>query len=130
MDEQVKKKLRYQEGQAAVVINAPEGYGLVHESAGADALEGSCDFVQLYVNSAAEVEERLPEAIALLKEDAIFWITYPKQSPKLKPDINRDTLASMVVDSTAYRPVSNVAVDEKWSALRFREKAKVKSQKA
>ncbi|WP_251577347.1 hypothetical protein [Paenibacillus sp. MER TA 81-3] len=58
----------------------------------------------------------------------MFWITYPKQSSKVKTDINRDILAAMVQNSTTYRVVSNVAVDEKWSALRLRPQDKVKSK--
>jgi hypothetical protein len=84
--------------------------------------------VQLFVNNAAELEDSLPGVLPLLEEDAVFWITYPKQSSKVKSDLNRDTLAAIVQESTPYRPVSNVAVDEKWSALRFRLKEKVKSK--
>ena len=61
-----------------------------------------------------------------LKEDAVFWITYPKQTAKFKADINRDSLYTLVQAKSEYRVVSNVAVDEKWSALRFRHKDKVK----
>ncbi|MFC5649655.1 hypothetical protein ACFPYJ_11085 [Paenibacillus solisilvae] len=65
-----------------------------------------------------------------MNEDALFWITYPKQSSKVKTDINRDRLWAMVQDKSGYRPVSNVAIDEKWSALRFRHQDKVKVKPA
>lgn len=120
------KKLRYKAG-AALVLNAPEGYRLGIES---DAEpDKTYDFVQLFVHHAQETNDWLPKVIPLLNEDAVFWITYPKQSSKLKTDINRDSLAAMVQANTAYRPVSNVAVDDTWSALRFRHRDKVKSSK-
>jgi len=125
MNNELLKKLRYKEGQA-VVINAPEGYILGVE--GSSESEGGSDFVQLFVSSTTELNEKLGQAILLLKEDAVFWITYPKQSSKVKTDINRDVLAGIVMDTTAYRPVSNVSIDATWSALRFRLKDKVKTK--
>ncbi|MFC4767494.1 hypothetical protein ACFO8Q_08980 [Effusibacillus consociatus] len=70
------------------------------------------DFILLFVNNAQEVGEWVPRVIPTLNEDAIFWIAYPKQSSKVKTDINRDILATMVQNKTPYRSVSNVAVDD------------------
>ncbi|WP_205510362.1 hypothetical protein [Paenibacillus elgii] len=120
------KKLRYKEG-AALVLNTPEGYRLGIES-GTEP-DKTYDFIQLFVHHAQETDDWVPKVIPLLNEDAVFWITYPKQSSKVKTDINRDSLAAMVQAKTAYRPVSNVAVDDKWSALRFRHQDKVKTSK-
>ncbi|WP_233531731.1 hypothetical protein [Paenibacillus alkalitolerans] len=82
----------------------------------------------LFANNAEEVREWVPKVIPALKEDAIFWIAYPKQSSKIKTDINRDILFGIVQD-ISFRPVSNVAIDDKWSALRFRHRDKVKTAK-
>jgi hypothetical protein len=120
------KKLRYKQGPA-LVLNPPEGYILGIESD--NAATEQFDFIQLFVNNSEEVEKWLAEALPLLNEDALFWITYPKQSSKVKTDINRDSLFKLVQELSPYRAVSNVAVDEKWSALRFRHQEKVKSKK-
>ncbi|CAN7745254.1 hypothetical protein LJR153_006546 [Paenibacillus sp. LjRoot153] len=125
MQEELLKKLRYKEGRA-LVMQAPEGYKLGIEDHGAPS--GTYEFVQLFINHAADVDTWVHKAIAHLNEDALFWITYPKQSSKIKTDINRDSLFALVGDSTDYRAVSNVAVDDTWSALRFRHKSKVKSK--
>lgn len=122
MDELI-KKLKYKTGRAAV-LHAPEGFTLGIEEEGKP--EGKYDFLMLFVNNAKEVEERVPGAIAMLNGDAVFWIVYPKQTTRVKPDINRDSLFRIVETKTAYRAVSNVAVDDVWSALRFRPKALVK----
>lgn len=102
--------------------------GIVSVSKPAET-EGTFDFVQLFVNNAQEANEWVPKVIPLLNDDALFWITYPKQSSKVKTDINRDTLAALVQNITPYRPVSNVAVEDKWSALRLRHQDKVKASK-
>ncbi|RDI45448.1 hypothetical protein [Falsibacillus pallidus] len=121
------KKLRYKEGYAAKVFNAPEGYSLDFEQV---TDEEELDFIQLYVKNSSELNGWLPKVLPLLKEDGVFWITYPKKtSKKVETDLNRDILAEKMMQETIFRPVSNAAVDAAWSALRFREKEKVKSKK-
>lgn len=47
---------------------------------------------------------------------AVFWVAYPKAN---RADINRDTLWP-ILGEYGMRPIGQVAVDEVWSALRFR----------
>lgn len=124
-NEELLKKLRYKNGNA-LVLNAPDGYDLGIESESSDS---KAAFIQLFVHNAEQVHEWVPQAISRLDEDAVFWITYPKQTSKVKTDINRDSLWKLVESIAPYRPVSNVAVDEKWSALRFRHVDLVQSKK-
>lgn len=63
MQEELLKKLRYKQGRA-LVLQAPEGYKLGIEDN--EEPNGTYDFVQLFVNNAAEVEEWAPKAIAHL----------------------------------------------------------------
>ena len=51
-----------------------------------------------------------------LARPEVFWVAYPKAN---RADLNRDTLWP-VLGEYGMRPVSQVAVDEVWSALRFR----------
>jgi RNA polymerase sigma factor (sigma-70 family) len=46
----------------------------------------------------------------------ILWVAYPKAN---RADINRDTLWPMLGEY-GLRPITQVSVDEVWSALRFR----------
>jgi hypothetical protein len=124
--EELLKKLRYKQGRA-LVLNAPEGFSLGIE---VDTLpEGTYEFVQLFVLNSEDVKKSFAATIPFLKEDALFWVTYPKKSSKIKTDINRDVLWKLVQEDSPYRPVSNVAVDDTWSALRFRHNDKVKTKK-
>lgn len=116
-------KLKYKEGPAAVV-NAPEGFSLGIEAD--SSLDGTYQLVLGFVKNAEEATKWIPEIIAHLNDDALFWICYPKQSSKIKTDINRDSLWKLVEELTEYRLVSNVAVDDTWSALRLRHRDKVK----
>ena len=53
---------------------------------------------------------------AALASPATFWVAYPKGN---RADINRDTLWPILGDY-GMRPIGQVAIDETWSALRFR----------
>jgi hypothetical protein len=52
--------------------------------------------------------------------DATLWIAYPKgTSKRYKCDFNRDT-GWGVLGQLGFEPVRQIAIDEDWSALRFR----------
>ncbi|HEX2105893.1 MAG TPA: hypothetical protein VHF51_19740, partial [Solirubrobacteraceae bacterium] len=73
---------------------------------------GSADAVLVF---AASRDQLLAEAEPLVEAahgDALAWPAYPKGG-QLGTDLNRDSVAGM-------RPVRQVAIDEIWSALRFR----------
>jgi len=55
------------------------------------------------------------DGTALLASDNL-WVVYPKGN---KADINRDSLWPILGDF-GFRPISQVSVDDTWSALRFR----------
>jgi hypothetical protein len=70
----------------------------------------------LFADDAASARKLLEENVADLAKPAAFWVAYPKGN---KADINRDTLWPIVADFDM-RPNGQVAIDDRWSALRFR----------
>ena len=73
-----------------------------------------------FVLTQAEVDV-LARAIAAKAEgDAVVWFAYPKASSKrYKCEFNRDT-GWAVLGELGFEGVRQVAIDEDWSALRFR----------
>ncbi|MGW4800731.1 hypothetical protein ACWEPC_50770 [Nonomuraea sp. NPDC004297] len=69
-----------------------------------------------FAADAAGARRLLDEHRAALTEPAVVWVAYPKGN---RSDINRDTLWP-IVGEYGLRPNGQVAVDEVWSALRFR----------
>ncbi|HET8522938.1 MAG TPA: hypothetical protein VFL82_06880 [Thermomicrobiales bacterium] len=51
-----------------------------------------------------------------LAKSGVVWVAYPKAN---RVDVNRDSLWPILA-GYGLRPISQVAVDEVWSALRFR----------
>jgi hypothetical protein len=70
----------------------------------------------LFADDAATIGTTLESAAEHLAAPGLLWILYPKGG---RTDINRDTLWPMVA-RYRMRPITQVAVDETWSALRFR----------
>lgn len=65
--------------------------------------------------------------IRALDGDGHLWLCYPKgTSKKYKSDINR-TKTWEVFAPFEFEPVSQISVDEDWSAMRFRHVDSIKS---
>jgi len=70
----------------------------------------------IFVDAEATLREFLISFRDVLTRPATIWIAYPKGN---RTDINRDTLWPIVAEY-GLRPIGQVAVDDVWSALRFR----------
>jgi hypothetical protein len=77
------------------------------------------------VRSQAEAEAALPAAVAALRPGGVLWVMWPKTTSGMATDLTRDTLAALAL-AQGWGPVSNVSIDETWSALRLRPEAEVK----
>ena len=62
------------------------------------------------------------DAAKSVKADGLIWVAYPKGGA-LETDLNRDVLRE-VLAKHGLQGVSLVALDETWSATRFRRSAK------
>ncbi len=87
----------------------PEGVRVVEEL-------GQAGVALLFADSAASARGLLDAHRERLASPAVLWVAYPKGN---KADINRDSLWPILAEY-GLRPVGQVAVDEIWSALRFR----------
>jgi hypothetical protein len=84
-------------------------------------------FMIIFVKSVSEVETLAPMTLHNLMADGVLWFCYPKKtSKKYRSDIDRDHGWKTLNDSGLYG-IRLVAIDEDWSALRFRNKKYIKS---
>jgi hypothetical protein len=70
----------------------------------------------IFASDAATLRSTLTDHQDDLTKPATFWVAYPKGN---RADINRDSLWPIVAEY-GMRPIGQVAIDEVWSALRFR----------
>jgi hypothetical protein len=127
------KKLRLAPNHHVAVLNSPPGYLAQLAPAPADlytALKASTlyDVVQLFVNNVDELRALGATAIRAVKPDGLLWIAYPKGGATRGPaDLpatpwwtKRDVLGELTGE-TGYKPVAFVAIDETWTAMRFKK---------
>ena len=120
-------KLQLKPDQSLVVLNAPEGYAarLASDLPGIELSDtAEPDAVLAFVASLAEAGELAPQAFSTVVEGGPVWIAYPKASSKVKTDVNRDILWE-ALKPTGWRPVRQIALDDTWSAMRFRPEDEV-----
>ena len=118
------KKLRLAAAQRILVVNAPEEYykvleGIKYDKKPKKGSKEEYDFVQVFAASQAELEKIVVEVAPSAKYDCVFWACYPKGTGKLKSDIKRETVWK-AFDLVNLQAVTQVAIDDTWSALRGR----------
>jgi hypothetical protein len=123
--EAVFKKLKFGIAVESLIVNAPEEYlsilaGAEFDTVPENAKLGKYDFVQVFASSQNEMEVLIKSVANAGKYDCLFWACYPKGSGKIKYDLNRNTVWA-ALGLIGLRPVAQVAIDEKWSALRGRD---------
>lgn len=122
--EAIFKKLKFGLSDKNLIVNAPAEYLIILEGAEFDVLpddtkSGEYDFVQVFASSQAEMETLIKSVAKAGKRDCMFWACYPKSVGKQKYDLNRDSVW-LALALAGLRPVSQIAINEIWSALRGR----------
>lgn len=127
------KKLNLKDQTDLLVVNAPASFeeelGLL---AGAriyrdpESLD-EITFALLFVTRKAEIDRLAAAVAARAPGDPLVWFAYPKgSSKKYTCDVNRDT-GWEVLGPLGFEGVRQVAIDEDWSALRFRRVENIRS---
>jgi hypothetical protein len=117
----------------ALVLSAPPAYlkslaPLPEDVEVSQALSGTYDFVQLFATNRADIAKSARALLQSAMPGALVWIAYPKKTSGVKSDLSREAVWE-AMEGTDWRPVSQIAIDEVWSALRFRPTKDVKSRK-
>jgi len=127
------KKLNYKEQKQLHIIQAPDSFKkelnemkLVATIKSSMANAKTVEFFLAFVTKQKEVDDLAGEITSVLKEDGVIWFAYPKgTSKKYTCEFNRDN-GWHVLGKAGFEPVRMVAIDEDWSALRFRKAENIK----
>jgi predicted SnoaL-like aldol condensation-catalyzing enzyme len=129
----VVRKLGIKPGMRALVVGArpvflkqlvplPEGVVIT------SVADGAHPFVQFFATSLSDIGKSVPPLLKHAARGALVWIAYPKKTSGMESNLSRDVVAQ-AMKRTGWRPVSIIAIDEVWSALRFRPVGDVKSKR-
>lgn len=127
------KKLNYKDQKELHIVNAPDGFKKeTDEMLSLTSIKNSltntksASFFLAFVTKQKEVDEWSKKIATVLSDDGLLWLAYPKgASKKYKCDFNRDT-GWEVLGKLGFEPVRMIAIDEDWSALRFRKPENIK----
>ncbi len=127
------KKMNFRSTENIVVLNSPPSF-----DANLSQMEGltsilnnleevnTTEFILAFCTKQAEVDSVANQAVSKLTGDGLLWFAYPKgTSKRYKCDFNRDT-GWEVLGKLGFEPVRAVAIDDDWSALRFRKVGYIK----
>lgn len=128
-------KLNLKGQKEIVVLNAPESFEreldalegvTVHRDA--SALE-RVDFALAFVITNAQLAAAADDVLPRAQGDAVVWFAYPKgTSRRYKCEFNRDS-GWAPLGAAGFEGVRQIAIDEDWSALRFRRVEHIKTMK-
>ncbi len=77
-------------------------------------------FVLMFVKDKAQLESSRPVFYQSLDPSGLIWVAYPKKTSKTyQSDLSRDDFWQAFQD-IGLAPVRQIALDDDWSALRFR----------
>lgn len=134
MESPLAKKLRIKPTQRVLLVNSPDDYAELLEPLPREAnlhfsADGTFDVVQLFVKNSDELKRDLAWLTDHLRPDTIFWITYPKKSSGIQSDLE---MMQSWEDTAKYglEGVAAAAVNETWTALRFRPGDQIKRSEA
>jgi len=104
-------------------VNAPKGYrdlvaplpdGVTFLArAGRDM-----ELVHVFATARADLARRLEALLPGLRQDGMFWVSWPKKASKVPTDITEDTVRELVLP-LGLVDVKVCAVDEVWSGLKL-----------
>ena len=109
------KKLNLKSGMKMRVVGKPGDVDLDDVvTTSSETAEG----VLVFVQTLAAVDVVCAPAFAAAKDGRLSWIAYPKAG-QLGTDLNRDILWKHLLEH-GIRGVRQIAIDDVWSALRFK----------
>jgi len=120
------KKLNYKAQSRVAVLDAPAGFEATLRLWSKDVPVASTSraddaFVLAFVSNEDRLRAALPTFARLAEPGvAVMWVAYPKGTSKtMRSDINRDSI-HRIVQEYGFELNRNVALDDDWSALRFK----------
>lgn len=126
------KKLNLKDQAEIVVLDAPATFepelrSLDGVTVRRELPPGRVAFALAFVTRQKELNAIGRALVRKAEGDAVVWFAYPKgTSKRYTCEFNRDTGWQLLGDA-GFEPVRMVAIDEDWSAVRFRRAEHIKS---
>lgn len=119
------KKLNFKQQAEILVLRAPENLASLFaewkkQTAISEKVKKTVEFAVVFCITQKDVDSAAQAILPKAQGEAIIWFCYPKgTSKRYRCEFNRDN-GWKVPGKLGWEPVRMVAIDEDWSALRFR----------
>ena len=128
------EKLNYKGNDRIAILNAEDNFIIpLFKEISAVTIDREIDprfpydFILIFVRNQSEVDTFSSTALHNLLCDGMLWFCYPKKSSKkYTSDIDRDH-GWKAINDAGFNGIRIVAIDNDWSALRFRNIKFIKS---
>jgi hypothetical protein len=114
----VAAKLQLRPQQSVAILGEPQDVNLDLSGYPTVVDPGSADAVLVFCTNSQELERRRGPVVEAATRDALAWLAYPKAGQRAT-DLDRDRVRDLMA-AHGVRPVRQIAVNDVWSALRFR----------
>ncbi len=117
------KKLGLQAGSRVCALYPPGDYRALVAPwpAGAELTtraDARCDLVHLFASERTVLECEAIRLRRVLRDDAVFWVSWPKRASKRASDISEDVIRELALP-LGFVDIKVCAVDVVWSALKL-----------
>lgn len=120
------RKLNYKAQRPVLILNAPESFGPelaamneaeIHEKPKKGQTYG---FALAFAVMKSDLIKAASDVKPFVGAETVLWFAYPKQTSKaFRSDLNRE-LCLAALSPFGLQPVRQIAIDDDWSALRYK----------
>ena len=130
----IAQKLRIKEKDSLLTVNAPPEFkkNLGVLPAGAKIITTGKDYNQVhwFVQNKAQMLKEMKKVLAMVKENVILWIYYPKGTSKMQTDLTRDKgWEDLLAHGDKLTWISLISFDDTWSVFGCRLKTEADRKK-
>ncbi len=134
MPNTISQKLRIKDGYSLLTINAPKDFAKKLEPipVGVKVSASTKKFNQVhwFVMNREQLEKEMSKVLALVKDEVVCWIYYPKGTSKIQTDLTRDKGWDKLLKHGDHLTwISLLSFDETWSTFGFRPKTTADQKK-
>ncbi len=121
------RKLNFKGHSPILVVGSPRSFAAELKAMSAETeihaapkASSRSDFALAFAPMRADLLAAAKVLLRAIEDGAVAWFAYPKQTSKhFTSDLNRD-LCGEALKPLGLQPVRQVAIDDDWSALRFK----------
>ncbi len=134
MPNTISQKLKIKEGYTLLTINAPKDFTKKLEPVPVgvkiSATARKFNQVHWFVLNREQLEKEMSKVLALVKDEIVCWIYYPKGTSKIQTDLTRDKGWDKLLKHGDHLTwISLISFDETWSTFGFRPKTTADKKK-